>query len=130
MHSSAIGRNTAGEGESSFRGRTFSAKRQRTEGNDSNQKNTRRPTIKGTSDPQTNGRKLQSPPVDIFVRGLPKDTEEVDIVADLAISGIFISTNEIQRKSKDVARLNSYKISVKAADKEKVMDPMIWPMGG
>ena len=45
----------------------------------------------GTGNSMVNGRKMKSPPVDIFVWGLPKDTVEEDIVLDLAASGIIVN---------------------------------------
>ena len=47
--------------------------------------------IQGTEKSLMTGRKMKSPPVDIFVSGLPKDTEEEDIACDLAASGIHIN---------------------------------------
>ena len=57
------------------------------------------------------GRKMRSPPADIFVYGVHPDTSPEDIVQDLAFSDIIISTQDITVKSKEEAYLKSYKIS-------------------
>ena len=51
-----------------------------------------------------------------------------DIVNDLASSGIIITARDILKKSKDDATLNSYKISIPAADFQKALNPEIWPL--
>ena len=43
----------------------------------------------------------------------------MDIVNDLAASGIYIDVRDVMKKSNEEARLNSYKVSVKAEDFEK-----------
>ena len=74
------------------------------------------------------GRKMRSPPADIFVYGVHPDTTIEDIVQDLAYSDIVISNSDIIQKSKEEAFLKSYKISVKAEDLQKALDPAIWPL--
>ena len=74
------------------------------------------------------GRKMRSPPADIFVYGVHPDTSPEDIVQDLAFSDIIISTQDITVKSKEEAYLKSYKISVKAEDLQKALDPSVWPL--
>jgi len=60
--------------------------------------------------------------------GVHPDTREEDIVTDLSESGIEIETTDIIKKSKDDAPLKSFKISVKAEDLQKALDPSVWPM--
>ena len=71
---------------------------------------------------------MRSPPADIFVWGVHRDTTLDDIVNDLAESGINIDQKDIQRKSKDDSAVHSYRISVPAADLEKALMPEIWPL--
>ena len=71
---------------------------------------------------------MKSPPADIFVWGVHPETTPDDIVNDLASSGIIITANDIHKKSKDEATLNSYKISIPAADFKKALSPEIWPL--
>ena len=71
---------------------------------------------------------MRSPPADIFVYGVHPATTKEDIVLDLAESGIVITEQCITKKSKDDAPLNSYKISVKAEDLGKALDPSVWPL--
>ena len=52
-------------------------------------------SVTGTSDSVKAGRKMKSPPADIFVWGVHPETAYEDIVNDLAESGIIITTNEI-----------------------------------
>ena len=73
-------------------------------------------------------RKMRSPPADIFVWGIHPDTSIQDIVADLSESGIIIEEKDVQKKSKPEANLVSYKISVKAEDLQKALDPAVWPL--
>ena len=40
----------------------------------------------------------------------------------------MVTANDIERKSKEGAPLNSYRISVPAADLQKALNPSIWPM--
>ena len=78
------------------RQRTDSFKRKRTENpGTSAGSSTGRKAVMGTGNSTLNGRKMKSPPVDIFVWGLPKDTEEEDIVNDLAVSGIQITRADV-----------------------------------
>ena len=74
------------------------------------------------------GRKMRSPPADIFVYGVHPDTTPEDIVQDLACSDIIIRITDIVMKSKEEAYLKSYKISVKAEDLLKALDPSVWPL--
>ena len=84
--------------------------------------------VTGTSNASVTGRKMRSPPADIFIYGVHPDTREEDIVTDLSESGIEIETTDIIKKSKDDAPLKSFKISVKAEDLQKALDPSVWPM--
>ena len=83
--------------------------------------------VVGTSGAQA-GRKMRSPPADIFVYGVHPATTLQDIVEDLADSGIVIAESDITKRSKDEAFLRSYKISVKAEDLAKALDPAVWPL--
>ena len=60
--------------------------------------------------------------------GVHPETTPDDIVSDLAVSGINITTNDIMKKSRENAALNSYKISVPAADLQQALSPDIWPL--
>ena len=71
---------------------------------------------------------MQTPPADIFIWGVHTATTPEDIVEDLATSGIIISTADIEKKSKENAARNSYRISVPAHDLQKALDPGIWPL--
>ena len=51
-----------------------------------------------------------------------------DIIADLADSGVIIQERDIEKKSKKEAFLVSYKISVKAEDLQRALDPSVWPL--
>ena len=84
--------------------------------------------VVGTASSSTSGRKMRSPPADIFIWGVHPDTTKEDIVNDLAESDIKIDVNDIVKKSKDDAPLNSYKISVPAADLSKALDASVWPL--
>ena len=84
--------------------------------------------IVGTSDSSANGRKMRTPPADIFVWGVHPSTTKEDIVSDLEISGIKISACDIEKKSNAEAKLCSYRISVPAPLLEKALDPGIWPL--
>ena len=76
----------------------------------------------------TSGRKMRSPPADIFVWGVHPETTIEDIKNDLADSGIVVQTTDIVKKSKEGSFLNSYRISVPAADLQKALSPEIWPL--
>ena len=80
----------------------------------------------GTSDKV--GRKMKSPPADIFVWGVHPETSIDDIVNDLAESNIVIKATDIEKNSRDEAYLCSYRISVHASDLQKALDPSIWPL--
>ena len=71
---------------------------------------------------------MRSPPADIFVYGVHPDTSTEDIVLDLADSGIIIQEKDITNKSREDAHLQCYKISIKAEDLSKALDPAVWPM--
>ena len=99
----------------------------RNDANTSKSRNFKKSVI-GTSDSTKTGRKMKSPPTDIFIWGVHWDTNVDDIVNDLSSSGINIETKDVQLKSKEDAKLRSYKISVPAADLDKALDPGIWPL--
>ena len=111
---------------SQFRGRRgSSSKRPRLEV-DNNVKKPSQPSknkpIVGTSNFSiVSGRKMRSPPADIFVWGVHPETTADDIANDLAASGINATKNDILKKSRDDAALHSYKISVPAADLQKAL---------
>ena len=90
--------------------------------------NPKKKPIVGTLDCTDRGRKMKSPPADIFIWGVHNDTSIEDIVNDLADSGIKIETRDVQLKSKENANLRSYKISVPAAQLQQALDPTIWPL--
>ena len=94
----------------------------------SRSKSQQRKFVVGTSSSAQSGRKMRSPPADIFVYGVHPETSIEDIVADLAVSDIQIDTKDVVVKSKEDAYLKSYKISVRAEDLQKALDPAIWPM--
>ena len=90
--------------------------------------NQKKKGVVGTSNSSTSGRKMKSPPADIFVWGVHPDTTLEDIVNDLAESDIKIETKDVLKKSRDDAPLNSYRISVQASDLQKALNPEIWPL--
>ena len=111
------------------------SKRRRVEDSSNDEKSVRersgsqsrqRKFVVGTSN--QSGRKMRSPPADIFVYGVHPDTTPDDIVQDLACCDIIIKPEDIVKKSKDEAFLTSYKISVKAEDLQKALNPSIWPL--
>ena len=57
----------------------------------------------------------------------PETTPE-DIVKDLADCDITIEEKDIMKKSKEGAALLSFKVSVRADDLQKALDPTVWPM--
>ena len=71
---------------------------------------------------------MRSPPADIFVYGVHPLTSVEDIVADLAESDVKIEVTDIFPKSKAEAFLKSFRISVKAEDLQKALNPAIWPL--
>ena len=71
---------------------------------------------------------MKSPPVDIFVYGIPRDTTKEDIAEDLAESDIQVSMDNIVLMSKGNPGVVSYKISVQAGDLSKALDPSVWPL--
>ena len=126
------GQVSIGRGALSGRSRSPSIKRRRNEdGSPSDTSVTAqssRKAVVGTSNSIITGRKMRSPPADIFVWGVHPDTTLDDIVNDLAASGIKIATTDILKKSKDEAYLCSYKISIPADDLKKALNPEIWPL--
>ena len=121
------------------RSRSPSVKRQRAEDggsvtvtenntNENTKKSQKPKPVVGTSDSIKTGRKMRSPPADIFVWGVHPDTTKEDIVNDLAESNIIVKISDIEKKSKDEAYLCSYRISVPATDLDKALDPAIWPL--
>ena len=116
-----------------IRGRSPSVKRARMEDGIIEENQRDKPSSKpkpviGTSDSKLTGRKMRSPPADIFVWGIHPDTSIEDIVNDLADSDIKIKETDVFKKSNKDAYLCSYKISVPAADLAKALDPSIWPL--
>ena len=73
-------------------------------------------------------RKMKSPSADIFIYGVHRETTEEDISNDLRESDIIVDVKDIVKKSKPEAGLNSFKISIKAEDLKKALNPEIWPM--
>ena len=69
---------------------------------------------------EASGRKMKSPPGDVFIYGVHPDTAIEDIINDLKESDIIVEEKDVQKKS--------YKISVKAEDLQKALNPDIWPM--
>ena len=57
-------------------------------------RNNPKKAVTGTSNANITGRKMRSPPADIFVYGVHPDTTEDDIVLDLAESGIVITASQ------------------------------------
>ena len=111
-----------------YRDRSPSVKRTRDEVNQpSKRRNTEKHIVTGTRT-MDKIRKMKSPPADIFVYGVPRDTTKADIVDDLAESDIQISPDDIQLMSKGNPAVVSYKISVKAQDLQKALDPTVWPL--
>ena len=92
------------------------------------QLNQKKKSVTGTSNSVAAGRKMRSPPADIFVWGVHPDTTVEDIINDLGDSGIKVEQKDIVKKSKPEAFLVSYKISVQAADLSRALDPSIWPL--
>ena len=84
--------------------------------------------VVGTAASQDANRKMRVPPADIFVWGMHPDTTDEDIVNDLAACNILIEAKDIEKKSKDEAPRNSYRISVPAPDLQRALDPGIWPL--
>ena len=84
-------------------------------------------TVTGTRS-SDKSRKMKSPPADIFVYGVPRDTSKMDIMEDLAESDIHICVDDINLMSKGNPPVVSYRISVKADDLTKALDPMVWPL--
>ena len=73
-------------------------------------------------------RKMKSPLADIFVYGVPRDTTKEDIVEDLEESEIQTSPEDGILMSKGNPSVVSYRISVKAEDLSKALDPSVWPL--
>ena len=90
--------------------------------------NAKKTIIQGTLISNTSGRKLRSPPADIFVWGLHPETTVDDLIKDLGECGIAVESTGVVKKSKEGAALLSFKISVRAEDLSKALDPSIWPL--
>ena len=71
---------------------------------------------------------MKSPPVDIFVYGVPRDTNKSDIKEDLGDSDIVVSEEDISLLSAGTPAVVSYNISVKAQDLAKALNPNVWPL--
>lgn len=113
-----------------FRERTASFKRSRNEiehAVSNKRKAVEKPVVSG-SRTMDSGRRMKSPPVDIFVSGVPRDTKKEDIIADLGDSDIKITDTDIVLMSKGTPAVVSFKISVKAEDLDKTLNPNVWPM--
>lgn len=98
------------------------------QGTDSRSKDLAAKTVVGTTSSIAKGRKMRSPPADIFVWGMHPDTLPDDIVKDLAESGIVIEQKDVVKKSREGSALKSFKISVKAEDLQKALFPEVWPL--
>ena len=85
-------------------------------------------TVIGTASSANTGRKMRSPPADIFVWGIHPETSKEDIVKDLAQCDIVIEEKDVVKKSKEGAALLSFKISVRAEDLQKALHPTTWPI--
>ena len=79
------------------RERTQSFKRRRTADEVTKDKPQNK-TVNGTSVAGVNGRKMRSPPVDIFVWGVHKETTKEDIMNDLKESDINVEVKDIIKK--------------------------------
>ena len=109
------------------RDRSPSVKRGNSESNQPEKKRrTEKYIVTGTR--SNTSRKMKSPPADIFVYGVPRETTKEDIVEDLAESDIQITKDDILLMSKGNPSVMSYKISIKAEDLNKALDPTVWPM--
>ena len=71
---------------------------------------------------------MKAPPADLFIYGVHKDTTKSDIVEDLKDSGIVITESDIEKKTREGHSVDSYRITVKAQDLEKALEPSVWPM--
>ena len=94
---------------SMFRNRIGSANKRPRIDNDkdaSKSHENRKNFIMGTANSATSGRKMKSPPVDIFIWGVHKDTTPEDIIADLAESGIAVEA-KISRGNQKMMQLYS-----------------------
>ena len=85
--------------------------------------------ISGRANAGLPGRKMKVPPADIFVWGLLPETSKEDIVSDLGLQGIIVDENDIEKKSHEMAKRSSYRISVPTAFLDKALDPDVWPLG-
>lgn len=118
------------------RGRSPSVKRLRSEDGSpvtvtgrSGSRQPKQKCVVGTSNNAVQtGRKMRSPPADIFVWGIHPETTVQDIIADLADSGVIIQEKDVEKKSKAEAFLCSYKISVRAEHLQTALDPTVWPL--
>ena len=126
-------RSTPGGGRRFTRSKSPSIKRLRHDDGtvteiEQHQTGQKKKAVTGTSNSAVTGRKMRSPPADIFVWGVHPDTEIDDIIKDLAESDIKVEPKDIEKKSKPEAYLTSYRISVQASDLSKALDPAIWPL--
>ena len=71
---------------------------------------------------------MKTCPADIFIYGVEKSTSVQDIIDDLKESGIDIEHDKVEKKTREPATVDSYKISVKNEDLQTALDPAIWPM--
>ena len=62
------------------------------------QSNQKKKSVTGTSNSLAAGRKMRSPPADIFVWGVHPDTTVEDIINDLGDSGIKVEQKDIVKK--------------------------------
>ena len=101
-----------------------SSQKQQLKGNPNGKQNAKPKPIVGTA----TGRKMRSPPADIFVLGVHPSTTIDDIVKDLIDRDITIEAKDVVKMLKKEASLCSYKISVRSADLSKALEPSIWPL--
>jgi len=71
--------------------------------------------------------KLRSLPADIFVYGLLKDTSNQELVEELSRNDIMVNSEDVAQMSKEEAHFKSFKVSMKADDLQKALDPKVWP---
>ena len=84
--------------------------------------------VVGTGVVGTATRKMKTAPADIFIYGVDKSTVVQDIIEDLAFSDIVVKAENVVKKTRENASVDSYKISIKAEDLQKALNPDIWPM--
>ncbi len=112
------------------RDRSPSLKRPTLDSNDNEERKKQKSTstqpavIVGTGDKEM---KLKSPPADIFVYGLTRDTTPAMIADHLADTNILVKPEDIKLMSKGDTSLLSFKVSVKAVDLPTALLPATWP---